>query len=316
MKGYCCENDKLYDVICQTPELLCVIARFGIGCGFGDRTIRQICQEKALDCNTVLAVLNFHTKAVRFYDPEVNISIECLLGYLQNSHKYYLDYLFPTIRKKLIEAVGSLTDNELAFMILKFFDEYALYVKRHMEKEEKEVFPYIDALLKGKQVKPVAIDMSLLHRSPIEKKLSELRELIIKFYDINADGMLLNSLLYDIFMLEEDLTCHCKMETTLFVEQVKRIEASGGRKFNQALSEERDSTLSEREKEIVGCIAMGMSNKETADRLCISTNTVATHRKNIAKKINIHSSAALVLYAIMNNIITTEQVRSAKKQDK
>ncbi len=54
-------------------------------------------------------------------------------------------------------------------MILKFFDEYALYVKRHMEKEEKEVFPYIDALLKGKQVKPVAIDMSLLHRSPIEK---------------------------------------------------------------------------------------------------------------------------------------------------
>ena len=122
MKGYCCENDKLYDVICQTPELLCVIARFGIGCGFGDRTIRQICQEKALDCITVLAVLNFHTKAVRFYDPEVNLSIECLLGYLQNSHKYYLDYLFPTIRKKLIEAVGSLTDNELAFMILKFFD--------------------------------------------------------------------------------------------------------------------------------------------------------------------------------------------------
>ena len=34
MKGYCCENDKLYDVICQTPELLCVIARFGIGCGY------------------------------------------------------------------------------------------------------------------------------------------------------------------------------------------------------------------------------------------------------------------------------------------
>ena len=172
-----------------------------------------------------------------------------------------------------------------------------------MEKEEKEVFPYIDALLKGKQVKPVAIDMSLLHRSPIEKKLSELRELIIKFYDINADGMLLNSLLYDIFTLEEDLTCHCKMETTLFVEQVKRIEASGGRKCNQALSEERDSTLSEREKEIVGCIAMGMSNKETADRLCISTNTVATHRKNIARKTGINSIAGLTVYAILNHIV-------------
>ena len=58
------------------------------------------------------------------------------------------------------------------------------------------------------------------------------------------------------------------------------------------------------------------SNKEIADDLFISINTVVTHRKNIAKKINIHSSAALVLYAIMNNIITTEQVRSAKKQDK
>ena len=46
-----------------------------------------------------------------------------------------------------------------------------------------------------------------------------------------------------------------------------------------------------------------MSNKEIADHLFISVNTVITHRRNIAKKLDIRSVAGLTIYAIANNLI-------------
>ena len=64
-----------------------------------------------------------------------------------------------------------------------------------------------------------------------------------------------------------------------------------------------------REKDVINCVVKGMSNKEIAEKLFISLNTVTTHRKNIAKKTDIHSPAALTLYAIMNNIVSIEEIK-------
>ncbi|MDE6218264.1 MAG: LuxR C-terminal-related transcriptional regulator, partial [Muribaculaceae bacterium] len=61
--------------------------------------------------------------------------------------------------------------------------------------------------------------------------------------------------------------------------------------------------LSSREKEVLGLIAQGLSNKEIADRLCISVNTAITHRKNISSKLGIKSASARSLYALMNGLI-------------
>lgn len=61
--------------------------------------------------------------------------------------------------------------------------------------------------------------------------------------------------------------------------------------------------LSSREKEIVVCIAKGMSNKEIADALCRSTHTVISHRRNITAKLEIHSASGLTIYAIVNKLI-------------
>lgn len=67
--------------------------------------------------------------------------------------------------------------------------------------------------------------------------------------------------------------------------------------------------LSQREKEIVKAVAKGMSNKEVADMLCISTNTVTTHRRNIASKLEIHNPAGLTIYAIVNGLIDISEVK-------
>ena len=68
-------------------------------------------------------------------------------------------------------------------------------------------------------------------------------------------------------------------------------------------------TLSEREKEIVVCIVRGMTGKEIADRLFISVNTVLTHRKNISRKLNIHSVAGLTIYAIVNGLVNINELK-------
>ncbi|MCI5619530.1 MAG: LuxR C-terminal-related transcriptional regulator, partial [Rikenellaceae bacterium] len=77
------------------------------------------------------------------------------------------------------------------------------------------------------------------------------------------------------------------------------------------IQEKRGKTeaLSEREKEIVCCIAKGMSNKEIADKLFLSVHTVTTHRRNISNKLQIHTAAGLTIYAISNKLLNIEEIQ-------
>ena len=67
--------------------------------------------------------------------------------------------------------------------------------------------------------------------------------------------------------------------------------------------------LSQREKEIIACVVKGMSNKEIADHLFISIHTVITHRRNIARKLEIHSPTLLTVYAIVNKLVDISEVK-------
>lgn len=62
--------------------------------------------------------------------------------------------------------------------------------------------------------------------------------------------------------------------------------------------------LTEREKEVLQLLAEGKSNKEIASMLNLSTNTVETHRTRLMQKLNLHSSAEIVLYAVRKRIIS------------
>lgn len=68
--------------------------------------------------------------------------------------------------------------------------------------------------------------------------------------------------------------------------------------------------LSQREKEIIGCVVKGLTNKAIAEKLSISIHTVITHRRNISKKLQIHSSAGLAIYAIVNKIVELQDIKS------
>lgn len=77
----------------------------------------------------------------------------------------------------------------------------------------------------------------------------------------------------------------------------------------EAESDEQQS-LSAREKEIVVCVVKGMTNREIADHLFLSTHTVITHRRNIARKLQIHSPSGLTVYAIVNKLVELGEIRT------
>jgi len=62
--------------------------------------------------------------------------------------------------------------------------------------------------------------------------------------------------------------------------------------------------LSVRELEIIQCVAEGLVNKQIAEKLFLSTHTIATHRKNIMSKIGVNNSAGLVMFAVKQNLIS------------
>ncbi len=71
---------------------------------------------------------------------------------------------------------------------------------------------------------------------------------------------------------------------------------------------EEQQTLSTREKEIVVCVVKGMTNREIADKLFLSTHTVITHRRNIARKLQIRSASGLTIYAIVNKLVELDEI--------
>ncbi len=73
-------------------------------------------------------------------------------------------------------------------------------------------------------------------------------------------------------------------------------------------ADQRGDDLSPREKDVILKIVKGLSNKEIAAEMNVSVNTVMTHRRNIAAKLQIHSPAGLTIFAIATGLVKIEEV--------
>ena len=154
----------------------------------------------------------------------VLLYIPALVDYLKRAHAYFLDFNLPAMRRKLIEAIDCSRDNDVAYLILKFFDEYAKEVRRHMEYENKAVFTYVEQLLQGRLSDVYNIATFASKHNQIDTKLKELKNIIIKYYPEKENNNLLNAVLFDIFNCEQDLASHCQVEDYMFVPAVAQIE--------------------------------------------------------------------------------------------
>ena len=307
----------MISLIRDNYDLLQMLGSFGISLGFGDKTVMETCEDNGVDTYTFLAVVNFTANGSGEFEADERISVPTLLHYLEASHAYFLDFQLPYIRRELQESLDE--SESLAKLILRFYDEYAHEIRRHMKYEQKTLFPYVQSLIEGRPANDYNVETFSKHHGATDKKLRELKLLIIKY--LPQDGLHNNQLtatLHDIYENEVWLRQHAMVEDHIFVPAIRRLEQQAKQSdvtrnisdmvFKAGTSQSPDA-LSDREKDVIISLVQGMSNKEIADHLCISVNTVITHRRNIARKLQIHSPAGLTIYAIVNNLVDISSVK-------
>lgn len=307
-------DDKLIVLIRDNYNVLQSLGSFGINLGFGDKTVNEVCEAQGVDTYTFLAIVNLVINGYKAFDDFSRLSIPTIMHYLHASHEYYLDFQLPFIRKELVEALDE-KDN-LARLILKLYDEYAEEIKKHMKYEEKFLFPYVESLLDKQPLPNYDIDTFSKHHGQTDQKLRELKNIIIKY--LPSDGLRNNQLsatLCDIYNNEEWLAKHSDVEEEIMIPAIRTLEKKLKQNYVSAKISSMINTnpgnqdaLSEREKEVIVSLVQGMTNKEIANHLCIAPNTVITHRRNIARKLQIHTPAGLTIYAIVTNLVDISSV--------
>lgn len=310
-------DDKMISLIRDNYDLLQMLGSFGISLGFGDKTVRETCEDNHVDTYTFLSVVNFTINGFSDHPVANQLSVPTLMHYLQASHAWYLDFQLPFIRRELSESLNP--DDSLGQLILRLYDEYAHEIRRHMQYEQRLLFPYVESLIDGRPGNDYSIETFSRHHGQADKKLRELKLLIIKY--LPHDGFHNNKLmaaLHDIYANEEWLQQHARVEDFIFVPAIRLLEqqirqSDVTRNITdmvfKGVSAQQQDTLSDREKDVIIALVQGMANKEIADHLCISINTVITHRRNIARKLQIHSPAGLTIYAIVNGLVDISSVK-------
>ena len=308
-------SDKMVTLIKDNYSVLQALGSFGINLGFGDKTVSETCEMNGVDTYTFLAVVNFTINGYGEFETDEQISVPTLLHYLKASHTYYLDFQLPFIRRELQESIAP--QDQLGALIMRFYDEYAHEIRRHMKYEEKTLFPYVESLLEGHPMNDYNVETFSKHHEQTDKKLRELKLMMIKYLPADAQSNnQLTATLYDIYNNEEWLRQHAEVEDHIFTPAIKRLEQitkqdDVSKNISQMVFKggQDSDALSDRERDVIIGVVQGLQNKEIADHLCISVNTVITHRRNIARKLQIHSPAGLTIYAIVNGLVDISSVK-------
>jgi len=228
MTERCKASDNMWELIVAHPALLLIMNRFGLSLGVGDKTVREACEEKHIDENTFLAVINLtiNESGEDTVSPE-DISLKSLTAYLINAHAYFFNFRYPSIRQKLIDAIDR-SDAQFYALMLRYYDEYVNELKLHTEFEEKTIFARVDSNLTLKE----EIHIGNLHRwhEQIAMKMNEIKNIVIKYFPPNEDSSALNLAVYDLFACEEEFNNHCRIEDILLTPAILANEVKAKKK--------------------------------------------------------------------------------------
>ena len=302
-------QDTLRDIIEDNNALLVVLNRFDISLGFGNKTVEEVCRLNGVHADTFLAVTNF-IAGKRWED--YNISLHSLIGYLRKSHTRFIEWSLPNIRKTLIEGIHESDASEISLVVIKFYDTYMSEVRSHMGYEDNVIFSYVENLLNGNITDRFKISDFSSRHDHMAGKLDDLKELFIFKY-AQKNNEMINTALLHLMICGKELMQHCEIENKLLFPEVVKLENELKSKMEDIETDQSESSahtdiLTEREKETLKEIAYGLSTKEIADKLHPSIHTVNGYRKSLGEKLNIHSVAGLIVYAMHHHIININDI--------
>lgn len=283
-------SDKICDLMSHEEDAIQIISRFGLAMGVGEQTIDEVCAAYGVHTPTFLAIVNY--KVFRVKAIPADIDIQTLQRYLQNAHNYFLNFRLPRLRRALVEAlIPADPTTKIPGLILRCYDEFVEEIRIHIEHENA-----------GSYEEHTHDD------ERITSKLTEIKQLIIKYYPGEVGSTVtytLISVMSDLWHTEQDFADHCAIEDEILrpvLDKEKRLKVKSEHKMPDT------EELTDRERDVLIQVVRGLSNKEIADVLFISTHTVISHRKNITRKLNIHSTAGLTIYAIVNHLVDLNSV--------
>ncbi|KOH46498.1 hemerythrin domain-containing protein [Sunxiuqinia dokdonensis] len=221
-------EDKMSSLITRNYNLLPVINRFGIRLGFKEKTIAEVCQEKNIDTDFFLAIVNTYTDESYFPEAEfLSFSPVLLIDYLKNTHRYYINYVLPKIEQLLNKVMESCPDNCSSLkMINTFYQKYKSELLLHLKLEDEKVFPYILNLYENKTLSPEGSFIEVIENehTNVEVKLSDLENLIIRHLSPNYEDNAMNEFLTALLQFENDLNDHARIEDHILITKVIEFE--------------------------------------------------------------------------------------------
>lgn len=278
----------LSDLLIERCELVPVVNRFGIGFGLEDKTIEEICDEHKLNIHFVVTVLNLYLN--EDYQPGVLLSrfdVTLVLEYLKHSVEAYIHRSVSNIGKHFTPLIAmSNGNNEDLRMLHNLFNQFSEEISKHLNKDLENISDY-----------------------PIEL-LSDLRTIMIKHVSSQVNLNLAYAVIFSINALEKELTFHNRVLNRILRPKLDELDARKIEDLNQAFGdenkpEESANQLSNREIEVLKLIVQGYLNKEIADQLNISLNTVLSHRKNIIYKTGVKTISGLTFYSISKGYVAS-----------
>lgn len=222
-------NMKMAELILDNWRLLPVLNRFGINLGFGEKRVSEVCAERGISTSLLLLICNVYSHEE--YHPEgeelSRLDIENLITYLQTSHAYYLTDKVDHIRKQL-DCMGNCCTDKHNLILQRFFEGYRQELANHFKFEEHVVYPHIRRIVADGMTERLSIDQFEENHSNIEDKLSDFKSIIIKYLPELCSHTQRSDLLIEIFLLEEELNHHDRIEEKVLIPWVKSQERAGG----------------------------------------------------------------------------------------
>ncbi|MFB6343495.1 hypothetical protein ACE1ET_17355 [Saccharicrinis sp. FJH62] len=232
------EHTKMADVIHRDYRLIPIIGRFGIEYGFGNKTISEVCHDNRINALFFLEIINsFHNHQYFPQEQLQNYPAKLIIKYLSNTHRWYLKDKIPEIQgyiDKMQETVNE--ENHKNIKLLNdFFRDYRTELVKHLEEEDKNIFPYVlelEEAVEHAQIPPhlkneldhEPIEEYERNHEDLEVKLSDLKNLIIKYLPPLLCKELCQKLLTELFRLEADLEDHSRIEDKVLIPKVKLLE--------------------------------------------------------------------------------------------
>ena len=212
-------ESKLCDVILNEPSLIPVINRFGIILGVGDKNIRTVCEEKNLDCEFFVTILN--TFINEDYFPENRLKSFCatqIVDYLTLTNTYYQQFQIPNIERHFNSLINqSDSDNNNLELMKQFFEELKKELLTRIEKDRTQWFSAIRAAAEVLHGESYGDHIRYDHdeADSLEEKLDDLKSLFVIHLRGEYDLNLCHGVIFALYSLEKDIKQHNRIRNRI-----------------------------------------------------------------------------------------------------